>query len=57
MVMWGSDSRIDARVVVGDEVGVGIVSRETFWCWGVLHAQGSGLGDLSRYLCRGWFIS
>lgn len=57
MVMWGSDSRIDARVVVGDEVGAGIVSRETFWCWGVLHAQGSGLGDLSRYLCRGWFIS
>ena len=33
MVMWGSDSRIDARVVVGDDVGAGIVSRETFWCW------------------------
>ena len=29
MVMWGSDSRIDARFVVGDEVGAGIVSRET----------------------------
>ena len=33
MVMWGSDSRIDARVVIGDDVDAGIVSRETFWYW------------------------
>lgn len=31
--MWGSDSWIDARVIVGDDAGAGIVSRETFWCW------------------------
>lgn len=41
--MWGNDSRIDARVVVGDDVGAGIVSRETFWCWWVLRTWGVGL--------------
>ena len=55
--MRGSDSRIDARVVVGDEVGAGIVSRETFWCWRAVLTWGSGLGDLSRYRYRGWCIS
>lgn len=33
VMMRGSDSWIDARVVVGDDVGAEIVSRETFWCW------------------------
>ena len=50
MVMWGSDSRIDARVVVGDDVDAGIVSRETFWCWRAVRTGGTGFGGLS--LCR-----
>lgn len=41
--MWGSDSRIDARVVVGDDVDAGIVSRETFWCWRAVRTGGLGL--------------
>ncbi len=41
--MWGNDSRIDARVVVGDDVGAGIVSRETFWCWWALRTWVVGL--------------
>lgn len=41
--MRGSDSRIDARVVGGDDVGVGIVSRETFWCWRAVRTGGLGL--------------
>lgn len=52
MVMWGSDSRIDARVVVGDEVGAGIVSRETFWCWGFFTLRGVGL-VISVGICAG----
>lgn len=53
VMMRGSDSRIDARVVVGDDVGAEIVSRETFWCWRAVRTWGSGLGDLSRYRCWG----
>lgn len=31
-VMWGSVPQIDDRVVVDDDLGVVIVSRETIWC-------------------------
>ena len=33
VMIWGSVPRVDDRVVVGDDVGAGIVSRETFWSW------------------------
>lgn len=31
-MMWGSVPQIDDRVVVDDDLGAVIVSRETFWC-------------------------
>ena len=46
-MMWGSVPWVDDRVVVGDDVGAGIVSRETFWCWWALRTRGVGLAILA----------
>ena len=57
MVMGGSDSRIDARFVVGDEVGAGIVSRETILGVNGLYALG-GVGlVISVGICAGDGVS
>ena len=53
MVMGGSDSRIDARFVVGDEVGAGIVSRGNILVLtGSTHLGGVGL-VISVGICAG----
>lgn len=45
-MMWGSVPQIDDRVVVDDDLGVVIVSRETIWC-----ERAS-----SRILSSGWVL-